>query len=251
MSTLTPTRPDQPWAAPGGEHPDVRDARLALRRRLVVWSLPAVVVLLLVAVKLLTMVSLGNEARAAYDEGALTRVEQAASRLGILNLIERHKAPFARGDALVLAGDLDGARGAFEEALGVAPQGGVEACQIRVNLVLTLERLGDAALASAGLDAAKPYYDRVQVVVGDAPRGCFQPPSGATGQQLGDARSRAEQKSKPPPTTRQPQQGDPSQPSQDKQRQLDDKTRKNQQERAQGQGQPPGSSSRPQVDKPW
>lgn len=249
------TPPPHPGEGPGPgrpvEAPEVRAARLALRRKLVVWSVPLVLVLLLVALKLLTMVAYGQQARQAYAAGNVTAVQQAGNRLGLLNLIERHKAPFALGDALVLTGDYDGARSYFEKALEVAPKDGLEACEVRVNLVLTLERLGDAAKAASGLDAAKPFYDRVKVVVGEAPKGCFDPSGGTTGQELGDAKQRAQQKSQPQPD----QQGDQSdpgqQPSQDKQRQLDDKTKQNQQDRAQGQENQNSGGSRNQVDKPW
>lgn len=254
MSTLITTRPGETAPEVATSEPaDVCRARLELRRKLIVWSLPVVLVLLFVALKLLTMVAIGNQARTAYDGGEVTAVEQAAARLGFFNVIERHKAPFAHGDARVMAGDFDGAREAFEEALVVAPRNAVEACQIRVNLVLSLEKLGDAAKASTGLDAAKPFYDRMQAVVADAPEGCFQPPAGDAGRQLGDARGRAQEKSQPPrgqSPGEQPQQ--PQQPGADKQKQLDDKTQDNQQQRSQTQGdQSRDGASRPKVDKPW
>lgn len=254
-----PTQPPPgPAAGPGRpiptnpETPEARAARLVLRRTLIVWSLPFVLVLLLVAVKLLTMVALGQQASAAYAGGDVTAVQQAGNRLGLLNLIERHKAPFALGDALVLTGDYDGARTYFERALEVAPKDGLEACQVRVNLVLSLERLGDAAKAASGLEVAKPFYDRVQVVVSGAPQGCFTGGGAGTGQKLNDAKARAQAKSQPQAD----QPGDPGspgqQPSKDKQQQLDTKTKDNQQQRSQGQGdQNSAGGSRPQVAKPW
>ncbi len=251
MATTTDApAPPRPPAPGRGESEAARLARLRLRRRLVLWSLPAVVVLLLLAVKLCSVVVLGEQARTAFTAGDATGVEDAAGRLGVANVVEPFKAPFALGDARALAGDLDGARSAFEVALGLAPRDGIEACQIRVNLVLTLEQLGDAAKASSGLPAAKTYYDRVQAVVAEAPPGCFQPPGGGTGQELADAGSRAQQKSQPsagdPPGT----QGQPGQPSKDKQQQLDDKTQDNLQQRSQGQN-TPNRGAPPKVDKPW
>ena len=251
-TTPPPSERDGGLVRPPAERPEARAARLALRRKLIVWSLPLVVVVLLVAVKLLTMVAFGQQARDAYAEGDVTAVQAAGNRLGLLNVIERHKAPFALGDADVLAGDFEGARAEFEQALEVAPKGGLEACQVRVNLVLSLEKLGDAAKAASGADAAKAYYDRVGVVVGQAPQGCFNPNGGTTGQELNDAKNRAQEKSKAQPT--QPgDQGTPAQPpSQDKQQQLDSKTKNNQQQRAQGQGdQNSAGGSRPQVARPW
>lgn len=251
-TTPTPPGPGGDRVRTPAEPPEARAARLALRRRLIVWSLPLVLVLLLVALKLLTMVAFGDQARNAYAAGDVTGVQQAGDRLGFLNLIERHKAPFALGDALVLTGDYAGARASFERALAVAPKDGLEACQVRVNLVLTLEKLGDAAKAASGLAAATPFYDRVEVVVAAAPQGCFDPQGGTTGQELNDAKGRAQAKSQPQPDQPGDQGDQGQQPSQDKQQQLDDKTKDNQQQRAQGQGdQDSTGGSRPQVDKPW
>ena len=182
MTTISPLRPgsdgrgrppadgsDRPWwrlLATGPETAEARAARLRLRKRLVVWSLPFVVVLALVATKLLTMVALGDEALRSYTAGNVTGTEDAAKRLGFLNLIEAHKAPFARGDARVLAGDYDGARAAFEESLALAPHRTLaSACQIRVNLSLSLEKLGQAAQNAGQADQAKQYFDRMQQVV--------------------------------------------------------------------------------------
>ncbi len=251
MTTLThrasaPSRPDVEAPESALDH----RARLRLRHRLVLWSLPVILLLLLMATKLVSVVPLGEQSRTAFAAGDATAVERAAGLLGVTNLIEAHKAPFAEGDARALAGDMDGARAAFEVALALAPRDGVEACQIRVNLVLSLEQLGDAAKASSGLSAATPYYDRMQVVVAEAAPGCFRPPAGSTGQELGDARSRAEKKSQQQPRDQPGGQTPPAQPSPDKQQQLDDKTKDNQQQRSQGQNNQDRGSP-PQVDKPW
>jgi len=212
-----------------------------------------VVVLLLVALKLLTMVAAGHQAKAAFDGGSITSLEQAGQQMAFLNLVERHKAPFALGDAAVLSGDFDTARARFEQALAASPADGLESCQVRVNLVLALEKLGDAA-ATTGAAAAKPYYDRIAAVATAAPAGCFQPQGQGTGQQLDDARSRAQQKG----NASQPQPGqspgqDPQQPGTGKEQQLDQKTKDNESQRAQGADGARDSTggSRPQVDKPW
>lgn len=251
MTTLThrTAAPSRPGLV-ADESAQAHRARQRLRHRLVLWSLPAILLLLLMATKLVSVVLLGEQSRSAFAAGDATAVERAAGLLGITNLIEAHKAPFAEGDARALAGDVDGARVAFEVALALAPRDGVEACQIRVNLVLSLEQLGDAATASSGVAAARPYYDRMQVVVAEAAPGCFQPPAGSTGQELGDARSRAEEKSQPKPGNQPGAQQPPAQPSPDKQQQLDDKTKDNQQQRSQGQNNQDRGSP-PQVDKPW
>src|SRR6478752_8286669 len=256
MTTISPLRPgsggreprdegsDRPWwrtLATSPETAEARAARLRLRKRLIVWSLPFVVVLALVATKLLTNVALGDEALRSYTAGNVTGTEDAAKRLGFLNLIEAHKAPFARGDARVLAGDYDGARAAFEESLVLAPQDSRDACQIRVNLSLSLEKLGQAAQNAGHADQAKQYFDRVQQVVNEAPPSCFDGDAqDEEGQQLRDAQQRAQAQN----------QQQQNQPSEDKQQQLDEKTQENLQQRQQGDEQH-GAVTKPPVDKPW
>jgi hypothetical protein len=270
MTTISPLRPgpggpqrrtdagadgDRPWwrlRPTDPETPEARAARRRLRKRLVVWSLPFVLLLVLVAGKLLTMVALGDEALRSYSSGNVTGTEDAARRLGFLNLIEPHKAPFARGDGRVLAGDYDGARAGFEESLTLAPRDSREACEIRVNLALSLEKLGQAAQNAGNAAQSKQYFDRVQQVVDEAPPGCFQGDAqDDEGQQLRDAQQRAQdqtqQQQQQDAQQDQPQQ---QQPSEDKQQQLDDKTKDNLSQRQQGDEQN-GAVTKPPVDKPW
>ena len=164
MSTVSPPRPPgtatddargagasrRPrWLRPAAPETDQQRAdRLRLRRRLALWSLPVVVVLLLVATKLFSTVAFGEDAVRSYTAGNITGTQDAADHLAFGNVIEPHKAPFALGDARVLAGDFAGARGAFEEALTRAPKDSIESCQIRVNLVLSLEKLATAATSA-------------------------------------------------------------------------------------------------------
>lgn len=247
-------RPDQPWWRRFGTDPETAEAkasRLRLRKRLVVWSLPFVVLLALLATKLLTMVALGDEALRAYSSGNVTGTESAADRLGFLNYIEPHKAPFARGDARVLAGDYEGARAAFEESLALAPKDSRESCQIRVNLALSLEKLGQAAQNAGHADQAKQYFDRVQQVVNEAPPGCFEGDAqDEEGQELRDAQQRAQEQNQQQDQQNQQQNQQQDQPSQDKQQQLDDKTKDNLNQRQQGDEQN-GAVTKPPVDKPW
>jgi tetratricopeptide (TPR) repeat protein len=250
-----PTRAGRRWwqlLATDPETPRARASRLRMRKRLAVWSLPFVLALALVAAKLLTMVALGDEAVRAYASGNVTGTENAGQRLEFLNLIEPHKAPFVRGDARVLAGDYDGARAAFEEALALAPRDSRESCQIRVNLALSLEKLGQAAQTAGHADVAKQYFDRVQQVVNNAPPGCFEGDAqDEEGQQLRDAQQRAQDQNQQQQDQQDQQsQNQQQQPSEDKQQQLDDKTRDNLNQRQQGDEQH-GAVTKPPVDKPW
>ncbi len=257
--TLAPAQLPTPPRAPDPVEPaTIRAARLALRRRLISWSIGPAVVALLIAVKLLTMTAAANQAVDGFFAAAAQTVFEAADRMSFVNLVERHKAPFARGDGFVLAGDLNSAREQFELALGLAPADSVDSCQIRVNLALALEKLGDAARAAGDEAKAKDYWTRTKAVADAAPDGCFQPPADGAGQKADAAGDRAEQKLNPQQQSPGDTSTDPQQQTeqQRKQSELDQQTQQNQQDRQQngpdGQGSPAdgGGSGNPAA-KPW
>jgi len=145
--------------------------KLQRRRMLLVSAAPGLLAVAL-AVKLLSAGYLGGQAAEAFTRGDQSGVASASAGMGIANVVERHKAPFAAGDALTLAGDYAGARTLFEATLADAPQ--ADECKVRVNLVLSIEKLADKSTASAdaGSGAARLYGEGLAVVE-DAPPGCF------------------------------------------------------------------------------
>lgn len=161
--------------------------RLASRRRLLWWSLLPVLLILCLAAKLLSVGVLAGNAARAFEAGDPRAVAEAVAGLRIANFTEPHKAPFAEGDGLFLAGDFAGARQRFEEALEVA--GHDDECVIRVNLVLSIERLGDARAAAGDPTAAARLFTEALAVVEAAPAGCFDAAAEAGG---GAGRAEAE-----------------------------------------------------------
>ena len=240
------------------ESASARHARLALRRRLITWSIGPALVAVLLSLKFLTMTGAATQAVDGFFAASAQTVFEAADRMSFLNVVERHKAPFARGDGFVLAGDLDRAREQFEAALEFAPPDSVDSCQIRVNLALALERLGDAAKAAGDEAKAKDYWTRTTAVADAAPDGCFQPPADGAGQKAEAAGDRAEQKLNPQQQSGGDTPTDPQEQAeqQRKQSELDQQTQSNQQDRQQngpdGQGNPAGGggTSNPAA-KPW
>ncbi|MCU1433604.1 MAG: hypothetical protein JWR71_329 [Pseudarthrobacter sp.] len=165
--------------------------RLTHRRRLLWRSLLPVLLTLCVAAKLLSVGVLAGNAARAFEAGDPRAVAEAAAGLRIANFTEPHKAPFAEGDGLFLAGDFAGARQRFEEALALAGQ--VDECVIRVNLVLSIERLGDARAAAGDPTAAGRLFAEGLTVVEAAPAGCFDAGAEA-GEKLEQAAERLTQK---------------------------------------------------------
>jgi hypothetical protein len=187
----------RPNPAPPAPAPGRRERR---RRLLVRSALPALLVLCLSA-KLLSVGMLADTAARSFAAGDSGGVADASAGLRIANFTEPHKAPFAAGDGLFLAGDFTAARQRFEEALSLA--GTADGCVIRVNLALTIERLGDAQAKAEDPMAAGRFFAEGLAVVEAAPEGCFHAggeagadagPEARAGEKLKQAGERLQQK---------------------------------------------------------
>ncbi|MDX1883427.1 hypothetical protein [Mycolicibacterium sp. 120270] len=149
-----------------------RPSRLSLRRRLILVSLPVALIVLIAAVKMISVVVAGNSAVTDFREGNADALSSDSATLNTLNLIERAKAPFTAGTAAVLQGRLDEADARFSEALTLtAPD---ETCPVLVNLELVRERRGDIDGWEGRTDQARERYNSALGVVADAPSGCFE-----------------------------------------------------------------------------
>jgi hypothetical protein len=161
--------------------PDVLMAnrrRRRLRRMLLLATAPVVLVALLLCGKLLSMYAFAHQSASAYAAGDFAGTTQAARGQQLLNWFEPYKAPFNVGVGLADAGELRGARAAFEESLALAH--GLEQCVVRVNLAIVLERTGDAAQRGGDAAAAAEAWQQALVVSQDAPAECGSPQADAT-----------------------------------------------------------------------
>jgi hypothetical protein len=247
------------------------------RRALLLWSALPVLLALCVSAKLLSLGIFGGQAAHGFEAQDQAAVASASAGLRAGNFVEPHKAPFAEGDSRVLSGDFAAARQLFEEALTLAEPAGPEAsCVIRVNLVLSIERLGDERVKAEDPTAAARLFAEGLAVIDEAPDGCFAAtapnpstapdPSTAqdTGEKLEQAEARIRQKAadakageastpQPGEQTTEPQAG-PGPVSQSQLDQLKDSARESQRERNDGQerGEYLGDSDYgPGPDRPW
>jgi hypothetical protein len=147
-------------------------SRLRLRRRLLVFSAPVVIVALAAMVKLFSVVVAGNSAGAHFKENDADALRDDVSTLSVFNVIEPVKAPFAAGSLAVLEEELDEADAQFSQALSLtdAPQ----SCPVRINLELVRERRGDVDAWEGRPEQARERYRSALAIVEGAPEGCFQ-----------------------------------------------------------------------------
>lgn len=142
--------------------------RQRLRRRLLVFSAPVALLVVIAIVKLLSVVVAGNSASSAFADRDNSALRRAVDTVSIFNVVEPAKAPFAAGSLAVLDNRLEEADGQFSESLARA-----ESCTTRVNLELVRETLGDRAFAVFDNRAAVTYFLGARNVVEQAPEGCF------------------------------------------------------------------------------
>lgn len=242
----------------------------ARRRRLLLASLPVTVLLALVALRLVTLNPVHDRTLAAYTAGDVDGTTTWGERQGWVNVVENFRAPFALGDAQVLAGRFEQARPYFEQAFEEVPKGGVDECKVRVNLGLTYEALGDAAKAAERETEWRQFYDKGITTMAERPPLCDAPEGGDSGQRASDAQQRMEQKQdeqqqgqepqqpqegqgeQPQP---QPQPDSGQQPTPEQQERLRQQQQRNTAERNQQQDDDSrnqnGGGGGPSVPKPW
>ncbi|MEO6530764.1 MAG: hypothetical protein ABI563_07770 [Specibacter sp.] len=166
------------------------------RRKLLLASAPVVLVAVVVAAKLLSLPISAGQAQQAFDGGRGGRTLQAGQAMGVLNMVERYKAHFAQGDGHILLGDFPKAQEQFAAALDLVPAN--ESCKVRVNLVLTLEKLGEAKDKAGDPASARALYAQGSDVIAQAPRDCFTPNGennkDGEGEALKEAHKRLEEK---------------------------------------------------------
>ena len=169
------------------------EPRLRRRRRLVIATILPAVILIVLSVRFLTLpVNMGTAQEAhGGDDGP--GMVSAGEKLGILNIVERWRAPFVEGTGKSVSGDLAGGRADLEEALTRtgSPE---DDCTVRTNLVITISQQADEAKKAGDADAEKKLAEEGLKVIEEGPEGCLDGSNDGNG---GDAgRKQQEQKDK-------------------------------------------------------
>lgn len=148
------------------------EPRLRRRRRLIWASALPVLILLVLAVRLLTLpVNMGT-AQEAHSSDDGKGMVAAGEKLGILNMVERWRAPFVEGTGRSVDGDLAGGRKDLELALGRTsnPQ---DDCTVRTNLVITVSQQADEAEKKGDKAATKKLAKEGLALIKEGPKGCL------------------------------------------------------------------------------
>lgn len=170
------------------------------RRRLLLASALPVLLVLLLALKLLSLPVLTSSAAGAHESGDGAGVRTAGERLGVVNLVQRWRAPYVEGTGRAMEGDLEGGRRDLELALGRTDTPSDD-CTVRTNLVLTIERQSDAAGEAGDTEGEKKIAQEALALVEAGPEGCLDGSAdgndGEAGQKQQEAKQRLEEKTQP------------------------------------------------------
>lgn len=149
-----------------------RPSRLRLRRRLLLFSAPVVLVVLVIALKLVSAVIAGNSAASNFTQRDADALRRDVAVMSLLNIVEPEKAPFAAGTLAVLDDRLADADEHFSEALSRTAR--EQSCPVLINLELVRERRGDVDAWENRPAAARDRYLSALDLVETAPDGCFE-----------------------------------------------------------------------------
>lgn len=141
------------------------------RRRLLVYSAPVVLVLMLLVAKLVSVAVAGTSAVSNFSDGDTEALSGDVATLQILDFVEPARTHQAAGALAVLEDRLDDADREFALALEQMRQG--NSCTARVDLELVRETRGDRSAAATDAEAAVGYYSAAKLVVEQAPQDCF------------------------------------------------------------------------------
>jgi hypothetical protein len=144
------------------------NSRKSKQRRILV--IACVVLGALVWVKLATMLVFAGVTGSAWNTADYPRAEQFSELLLPVNVIEKHRAHFNLGTARAARGDLTGARAELAQALKLTTSD--DECDIRLNLALVLEALGEDEAPDSVQQPGTGFRDQARAVLSGAPVEC-------------------------------------------------------------------------------
>lgn len=144
--------------------------RRRLRRRLMLWSIPFALVLLLVSAKLISQHAIAQTALTQYEQEEYEGALNTSGQLKFLNVVEPWKPFYNMGTSYLRLDALTEAQDEFRAALELATP--PEQCPIRANLAIAIEREGDLAVEAEDVASAVVKYQEALEVLAAADASC-------------------------------------------------------------------------------
>ena len=144
--------------------------RRALRRTLILASIPLAIAVLILAAKLFSLTPTARAVVDSYSDGDFATSVSHAEPLLTWNSFEPWVAWFDRGTAVAATGDYNAAIADLELAFQSAPA--ERKCEVAVNLSLSWESLGDSYIQQGLYEGAARLYETAQAVIDAAGAAC-------------------------------------------------------------------------------
>jgi len=158
-------------------------SRRRRRARYLLFSLPVVIALLYVATRLMGLSVVNGAALDLFDQARFESSAEKSTELLDETVVEPYIPWFNRGDAYAAQEKYTDAIDDFEKALELAPA--ERECDVRVNLALSWERLGDIYAVNGYPQGAIQLYQAAKTVIAEGDD-CVPPePSGEDLQKAG------------------------------------------------------------------
>jgi tetratricopeptide (TPR) repeat protein len=213
------------------------------------WTIPLVILLVVVAVKLIGLSVTNQSAINAYNNGQYERSITTSESLMDFNVIEPYIPYFNRGDAYAASEMYVESIDDFERALELAPE--QKKCDVRVNLALSWENLGDIYAEGGFFQGAVLLYEAAEKVIAEGGEDCTPPQQSE--EDLQESKERVEEKKEQAEEQRDAAtEGDEDGESTgDKLDDLKEQEEQGAGEKANGDTRDRGEGSGGSVDKPW
>ncbi|WP_293695214.1 hypothetical protein [uncultured Agrococcus sp.] len=148
------------------------------RRILMLCAIPVAIAGLVVSTKFFTTEMSANSAITAYDHRAYQEAADQTEPLFWWNFYEQWRAPYNKGVALGMSGELEESRELLEEALTLHPDPeSNEFCVIYTNFVYVVEKQGDEQRETGDRETANQFYYEALDLIEQAPPGCMEEPA--------------------------------------------------------------------------
>ena len=213
------------------------------------WTIPLVVALVVVAFKLIGLSLTNQSAINAFNNGQYERSIEQSESLMDFNVIEPYIPYFNRGDAYAAQEMFVESIDDFERALELAPE--QKKCDVRVNLALSWENLGDIYAEGGFFQGAVLLYEAAEKVIAEGGEDCTPPQQSE--QDLQDAKERGEEKKGQAEEQRDAAEdgSEEGESTGDKLDELKEQEKEGAGEKANGDTRDRGEDSGGSVDKPW
>ena len=149
---------------------DFEKIRKRRRRKLLRWSAPVCIAIMIVSLYLVYISALKSIAYRSYITSSYETTVSFLDHSAFVDVLEKYKVYFNQGNAYSKRKEYNQAENYFRKSLEIVPK--VQECNVRINLALSIEAQGDREVTLKYYDIATEKYDDIKAVLYDGQESC-------------------------------------------------------------------------------